>query len=291
VLAVILLVSAAVIVNYIYEDFRYTHGQGSVMAAQTAPQDNEYDYVPASTPTPTPIPAPTLAPTPEPEYIPEATPEPTPTPVPRVERQEILDWRAHYNNDEIIGQLWIPNTTINYLVAQTTDNDFYLNHNLRRFRYSPGSIFLDYLADIYNPGDHNWVLFGHNMARNHKFHALRFYLREDFFHANRYIHFSTIYADYVFEVFSAYVAHVDHPYIDPWYYDWEYWINNFRQQSRFDAGIDVSADDRILTLSTCENSYRNLRIAVHAVLISETFPHLEGNDHYGYDYYDNDEYR
>jgi len=284
VLAVILLVSTAVIINYVYEGFRYTHGHGSVLAAPTPSQDyDDYEYVPAPIPTPTATTAPAQ---PTPEHTPEPTPEPTPTPVPRVERQEFLDWRTHYNNDEIIGQVWIPNTTIYYLVAQTTDNDFYLSHNLRGNRYLPGSIFLDYLADIRNPGDHNWVLYGHNMARNHKFHMVRRFLQEDFFFANRYIHFSTIYADYVFEVFSAYVAHIDHPYIDPWYYDWGHWINVFREMSRFDAGIEVSEHDRILTLSTCENSYRNLRIAVHAVLISETFPHLEGGGYYDYNSYD-----
>jgi len=267
VLAVVLLVSSAVIVNYLYEDFIYTHGQGVVRA--TLPHnDEDYEYIPTPAPTPEPTP---IA---EPEHTPESTPEPTPTPVPRVARQEFLDYRAQYNNDDIIGHVWIPDTTINYLVAQGTDNDFYLYYNLRGRRYRPGAIFLDYTADIHNPGDHNWVLYGHNMGDNRKFHMVRHFLQEDFFHANRYIHFSTIYADYVFEVFSVYVAHIDHPYIDPRYDDWDFWINEFRRLSQFDAGIDVSAEDRILTLSTCENSYINWRIVVHAVLISESFPHL-----------------
>jgi len=281
VLAVILLISAGVIVNYIYEDFRYNHGHGNVLAAENQPTP-EPTLTPTPTPTPTPVPTPTYAP--EPTPTPEPTPEPTPTPPPRVERQEILDLRAQYNNDDIIGHVWIPNTTVNYPVAQGTDNVFYLYHDLRGRRFSPGSIFLDYLADIYTPGDQNWVLYGHNMRANHRFHMVRNYLNYDFFRNNRYIHFSTLYADYVFQVFSTYVTHIDFPYIWNVYDDWEYWINQFASMSRFDAGIPVSAEDRILTLSTCEGSYRHNRIVVHAVLISETFPHLDGAGGYNEDY-------
>ena len=264
VLAIVLLVSGAVITNYIYNDFLYTHGHNVVLAAHNQP-DNNYDYMP----TPVPMPVHTPIPLIEPETEPEYAPDPTPTPEPREARQEFLDYRIHYDNDDIIGHIWIPYTTVNYLVAQGSDNEFYLYHNLRGRRWRPGAIFLDYLADIYNPGDHNWVIYGHNMGENHMFHMVRHFLREDFFHANRYIHFSTIYADYVFEVFSAYVAHVNHPYIWPRYGDWDYKINYFRSLSQFDAGINVSGDDRILTLSTCDNRYIDWRIVVHAVLISD----------------------
>ncbi|MCL2528162.1 MAG: sortase [Defluviitaleaceae bacterium] len=194
---------------------------------------------------------------------------------PRVQRQEFLALREHYGNDDIIGHVQIPGTTIDYVVAQGEDNIFYLYHDLRGQRFSPGTIFMDYLADIHTPGDQNWVLFGHNMRANHKFHMVRNFMDYDFFHANRYIYFSTIYADYVFEVFSVYVTNIDFPYIWNVYDDWEYWINTFASMSMFDAGISVSADDRVLTLSTCEGSYRHNRIVVHGVLISETFPHLE----------------
>jgi len=265
-------VSVAVIINYLYEQASYNRGFNIVAADTPTPTREEPEpYVPEPTPEPTPIPEPEYTP----EPLPEPTPEPTPTPVPRVPRQEFLDYRANYDNDDIVGHVWIPNTTINYLVAQGTDNDFYLYHDLRGRRYLPGSIYLDYLADVHTPGDHNWVLYGHNMARNHKFHAVRFFLNEDFFRNNRYIHFSTLYADYVFEVFSVYIAHVDFPYTWNVYDDWDVIINEFASKSRFDAGIPVSEEDRVLTLSTCENSYRHHRIVVHAVLISETFPHLD----------------
>ena len=277
VLAVILIISAGVIVNYIYEDFRHAHGL-DVMAQPPIPTPHP---APA-TPRPTPTPAPETAYEPEPTLEPESTPEPEPTPPPRVPRQEFLDYRAHYGNDDIIGHIWIPNTSVNYLVVQGTDNDFYLKHCIRRNRFLPGWIFLDYLADIHGQGDQNWVVYGHNMRNNIKFNNVRhFALDYNFFHNNRYIYFSTIYADYVFEVFSSYITHIDfqytHPNYDIWAGGWEYWLGLFAANSVFYSGITVSAEDRILTLSTCHPNpaFRDYRVAVHARLISETFPHLD----------------
>jgi len=231
---------------------------------------------PAEVPTPTP--APTYTPTSiveTPSPTPEPTPEPTPTPVPRVARQEFLELRAQYSNDDIIGRIWIPNTTVDYPVVQGVDNAFYLYHDLRGRRFAPGSVFIDYLVDIRNPGDHNWTVYGHNMRANHKFHMVRNYLNEDFFFNNRYIYFSTIYADYVFKVFSAHLSHINFAYTWPRFDDWESKLAEFISRSHFDADMEVSPDDLVITLSTCHGSHRDNRIVVHAVLISETFPHLE----------------
>ena len=196
---------------------------------------------------------------------------------PRVARQEFLDYRAYYGNDDIIGRLWIPNTTINYLVPSCPDNQFYLHHDIQGRRHTAGWVFLDYRADI-NGQDQNMVVFGHNMSRDIRLHSLRHFLDHDFFMSNRYIYFSTIYADYVFEVFSAYTAHISWPYIytnyDHLEGGWGHYINEFARKSLFDAGIKVSENDRVLTLSTCVNTHMDYRIVLHARLVSETFPHL-----------------
>ena len=201
-----------------------------------------------------------------------------PANIARAARQGFLDQRAYYNNDDIIGRVWIPGTTIDYLVAQGTDNSFYLYHDLHGNRNTAGAIFLDYLADIYNANDQNWVIYGHNMGRNHKFHMLRNFLDEDFFLANRYIYFSTIYADYVFEVFASYVTHISFNYTRNVFDDWAGMIQEFMDRSLFDAGITVTEDDRVLTLSTCDHHYRYDRIVVQARLISESVPHAEEAD-------------
>jgi len=119
---------------------------------------------------------------------------------------------------------------------------------------------------------------------------VRNFLNYDFFRNNRYIHFSTIYADYVFEVFSVYITHISWAYTWPNYDDWDHIIGLFADYSRFDPGFTVSGEDRVLTLSTCDSSYRDNRIVVHAVLRSETFPHIDDISEYDIHEYDIYEY-
>jgi len=275
-LAVVLVISAGFIINHVYSEYVFRHGAGHTHAQVPEPDQ----HIPVQLPS-TPSPAPSggtvvldaePAPPPEPAY------DPAPTPPPRVQRQEFLDYRAHYGNDGIIGRLRVPNTSIDYIIPQTTDNVFYKYHDIRGRSSIAGWVWLCAYADIHGQ-DQNLVLFGHNMARNEKFHAIRYFLDPDFFASNRYIYFSTIYADYVFEVFSVYVTHIDWPYIFSNYCHiyggWAYYIGEFANRSLFDAGIEVSENDRVLTLSTCDNVHIDYRIAVHARLVSETFPHID----------------
>jgi len=44
--------------------------------------------------------------------------------------------------------------------------------------------------------------------------------------------------------------------------------NMLKDRSVYDFGINLSSDDKILTLSTC-SSNRNLRLVIHAVLEKE----------------------
>ncbi len=66
-------------------------------------------------------------------------------------------------NDEFKGWLWIPETEVNYPVAQTSDNDKYLKQSFQGKRSDFGSLFLD--KDSV-PGSRNRVIHGHNMGIN-----------------------------------------------------------------------------------------------------------------------------
>lgn len=46
-------------------------------------------------------------------------------------------------NSDIVGWIEIDGTNINYPILQTTDNDYYLNHNYKKEKASTGSLFLD----------------------------------------------------------------------------------------------------------------------------------------------------
>ena len=194
--------------------------------------------------------------------------EEEPIPV-RVPRQEFLELRESFGNDDIVGRLWIENTNIDYIVVQGVDNQHYLYHDIWGNPSSAGWVFLDYLVDI-SAEDDNLVLYAHNMPQGIMFHNLRYYTNYDFFSRHRIIHFSTLYKDYVWEIFAFYTADIVFPYTHinfPNSDTREYWFQRFASASMHDSGIIISEQDRILTLSTCTNTNVDHRYVLQARLV------------------------
>ncbi|MCL1987795.1 MAG: class B sortase [Firmicutes bacterium] len=186
----------------------------------------------------------------------------------RQPREHFLQLRESFGNDDIVGHLIVDGTSIDYVVVQAEDNDFYLTHDIWRNRASAGWVFLDYMADLYN-GNPNTVIFGHNTAQDIMFHSLRKYRDRAFFDENSIIRFSTLYGDYIWEIFSFYATNVDFPYTNVEFgNDWEHWLTQFAEKSMHPVDIDVTAIDRILTLSTCTNVDSDERYVVHARLVN-----------------------
>jgi sortase B len=194
---------------------------------------------------------------------------PVPEPLPRTIRPEFLRLREEYNNEHIIGHLIIPGTDIDYLVVQTGDNIFYLTHDLRGQPDRGGTIFLDYENRLSRP-DRNTILYGHNMAAGTHFATMTRFRDGDFFRENRYIIFNTIYEDTVWEIFAFYSTDISFPYIQvifPGADAFERLLTGIKALSWHDAGIPVTAGDRILTLSTCTTTGRDIRYVLNARLI------------------------
>jgi len=201
---------------------------------------------------------------------------PEPAPIIREPRQEFIHLQEAFENEDIIGHLSIAGTSIYSIVVQADDNEFYLDHDVWRNPSIAGWIFADYMVDIASE-DHNIVIYGHNMSADLMFHSLRHFQDFEFLRAHSRILFSTIYDDYEWEIFSFYIAHISFPYTninfhnDPASQDyWGNWIRIFAEMSMHHTGIEVSSEDRILTLSTCINGQRNTdyRFVLHARLIN-----------------------
>ena len=188
------------------------------------------------------------------------------TPMPR---KEFLELRRVFGNDDIVGHLRIEGTAIDYIVVQGADNDFYLRRDIWQNRSSAGWIFLDYAVDLRGQ-DQNMTIYGHNVRNGAMFHNIRRYVSYSFFRENPIITFRTLYADYEWEIFAFYVAHINFPYTVvnfPNEATYAYMLDRFMSMSIHDSGITVSHNDRILTLSTCTNSNVNERFVLQARLI------------------------
>lgn len=56
--------------------------------------------------------------------------------------------RNEFNNQDIVGRLYIESIDIDVPLVQTEDNEYYLNHDVYKNFDSVGSIFLDYRNNI-----------------------------------------------------------------------------------------------------------------------------------------------
>lgn len=174
-------------------------------------------------------------------------------------------------NPDIVGRISIEGLGIQYLVTQCGDNSYYLSHGYDNSRSRSGAIFMDYRcdADACPPAGH-YVLYGHNMKNGSMFHKLKQYTDRQVFDSVRTIRFDTLYEDYEWEVFSAYVTGTDFNYIETSFSDGGEWLAFLRQlqeKSLYQTDVTLSADDVVLTLSTCSYEFDDARFVVHARLI------------------------
>jgi len=92
----------------------------------------------------------------------------------------IIDFKTlQANNPEIVAWIYIPNSRINYPIAQAKDNSYYLHHDFYRRVSSSGCIFLD--KDV-KPDftDHDSPVYGHHMRNKSMFGSLDYFRQAAF---------------------------------------------------------------------------------------------------------------
>jgi len=214
---------------------------------------------------------------PEPESLPEFSPEFPSESFPEFPPEPLEDLpnefqvkQEYFNNNDIVGHLWIEGTAINYLVLQSTDNEFYLYHDIHKNPSSAGWIFLDYYVNLSYPNQ-NTVIYGHNMRSGIMFHNIRYFANYYFLRNHSIINLNTVYGSTKWQVFAFYTAHISFPYTHINFENeaqWAFMLERFIEASIHDTGITPASDDRILTLSTCvSNGDRDMRYVLQAKLI------------------------
>jgi sortase B len=173
-------------------------------------------------------------------------------------------------NSDFYCWIRVSQTTIDYPVVQTTNNDYYLNYSFRKVRNAAGAIFADHRNSKDIGENRNMVIYGHNMLDNSMFQPLIIFgSRWDYF-KNGIIELSTEEATYYYEVFSAREADPSSGYIQVDFdSDEEYieFLYEMQECSNFNKYLEFDAESKIVTLSTCVNDYkRDWRFVVQGVL-------------------------
>ncbi len=172
-------------------------------------------------------------------------------------------------NPDIYAWISVPGTSINYPVAQSDDNVYYLDHAYTGDNLVNGSIFADYRCAPYIPNNRNTVMYGHNITSGAMFHAVEDFFREDVFN-NSKIYIYTFDGIFVFKPFSIHETSYDSGFIDTYFESDEKFVaflNELRDKSDVKSDAELNADSRILTMSTCTNGVSTRRYALHSVLV------------------------
>ena len=179
-------------------------------------------------------------------------------------------------NSEIYAWVRVPNTNIDYPIAQSaTDDSFYLHHDIYGKWVYAGTIYTE-MQNRKDFSDPHTVVYGHNMSKGYMFQNLNFFQKEDFFNKTRefYIYTPghiltyTIFAAYQYDdrhilnsfdftdeqVFADYLESAKNP---------TFMIRNVRKE------VEVTTKDKIVTLSTCYGNGKKYRYLVQGVLTND----------------------
>jgi sortase B len=169
-------------------------------------------------------------------------------------------------NGDVVGWITIPGTSIDFPVVQGADNIFYLTHDARKRKSRSGAIFMHYLCDAGTLRG-NVVIYGHHMRDKSMFAPLINYKNSGFIQDHGIIELSTPYEMTRWEVFAAYATTPEFHYIKTKFAsDQEYLllIQEMQKKSLFQTDTVLTAEDDVLTLSTCAYDYKDERFVVNA---------------------------
>ena len=190
--------------------------------------------------------------------------------VEKTQNADLMGWFYFAGPDSIYG---LP---VNNALMKTTDNDYYLNHDIYKNSNENGAIYMDYRCYSNLLQNKNTVIYGH--ARSYRAfgglkylnNAKRWYMDAN----NHFIKVQTGSVNTVWQVFSWYETTDTADYTKVNFSNDKEFINyanklQDRNQISQLKKFDFTADSRIMTLSTCKGS-GNGRVAVHAVLVKST---------------------
>ena len=118
--------------------------------------------------------------------------------------------------------------------------------------------------------DDNTIIYGHHMNNGTMFNTLEDYQDQPYYDAHPVIYMTTATGKYRLEIFSGYITSATS---DAYQMNFssrsakQNWINTRINKSNFTTGVQVGADDNIVTLSTCVYYYNNSRYVLHCKLV------------------------
>lgn len=189
----------------------------------------------------------------------------------------VVDWKALKKvNPDVQGWLYQKGTVINYPVVQGTDNDTYLHTRFDKQWSGGGTLFVDYRMEKDFKG-FNSIIYGHHMKDGSMFRSIRGYTKEEgYYDRHKTLELATPHGNYHLVVFSAFITKATDENTYKMTYDGDEkqaYIDRAWEQSELPItrdSVDVTKDDRLVTLSTCAYDYEEARYIVMCKMVPWT---------------------
>lgn len=179
-------------------------------------------------------------------------------------------------NNDTVGWIKIENTNINYPIMQSIDKpNYYLQKDFYKKYSSYGTPYLSEQCNIKT--SNNLVIYGHHMKNRKMFGELEDYKIEDFYKKHKLIDFITLESKEKYEIFAIFktIAYSQNGFK---YYEYinfnnenefNTFVNKCKTISFYETDIKPQYGDKLITLSTCEYSSKNGRLAIVARRVND----------------------
>lgn len=170
-------------------------------------------------------------------------------------------------NPEIYAWIEIPGTEIAYPIVQSaSDNSYYLNHTIEGVAGYPGSIYTEGINSR-DFQDYNTLIYGHDMEDGSMFGGLYQFRDANYLKAHETLIIYTPEHKFTYRIFMA-VTYDDRHIMGSFDFsdkkEREAYLESIGNQDS-----EVTADSRLVTLSTCIATQPSNRLLVEAVLMNE----------------------
>lgn len=171
-------------------------------------------------------------------------------------------------NDDVAGWINIPDTLVDYVVVQALDNTTYERTDFYRKSNQHGVPFVDFRVDQEIPST-NTIIFGHNMDDGQIFGPLLNYKSLAYYKEHPLINYDSVYRTGQYKIFGVVLCKKDDPdfnyhnfidkndLADTGFSSLSDYVAKIRERSLINTKVDVQETDTLLTLSTCDYSFRD----------------------------------
>ena len=171
-------------------------------------------------------------------------------------------------NCDVVGWIYSEDTVISYPVVQAKDNKVYLHKALDGSYLRSGTVFVDYRNEAVGK-DRNYLIYGHDMRNDTMFGSLSEYKKLKYYQAHPVLYYLTPEGAYRIDlVIGAVVNTKDMIYLtNPDQEAFAEYLAKLKKKSTFHSKVELTPEDKVVTLSTCSYEFDNARYIVIGKLV------------------------